>query len=98
MKTLMFLFRHFDTSLPKDFLIQLKEQVPNSIIFTVNNETDFNRWDISYRTNKIVIEIIEDYNKLHGNELDKYFKFLYAGLDGFIDCNSETREETWKVY
>ena len=76
----------------------MEELVPSSIILTVNNKVDFNRWDISYRTDKRVIDIIESYNTTHDNILNTYFKFFQTDLNGFIDCNSETREETWNRY
>ncbi len=99
MKTQIITFKNFDRPLPKDFIIALNHKYPNATTLLVDNETlDFNRWELSLRMDTSVVNFILEYNKLNDNILNEYVKILSVNTDeGYLQFNSETREEVWIV-
>jgi len=98
MKIPLILFKDFDRSLPKDFITELEYKTPDAVIALVKDDSlDFNRWDFSLRTSKAVLDVINDYNKTHDNILDDYLKIISIDPDatGFLQFNSESKEEIW---
>ena len=97
MKTQIITFKHFDHPLPKDFVTALNHKYPNATTLLVDGETlDFNRWELSLRMDTSVVNFILEYNKLNDNILNEYVKVLSVNMDeGYLQFNSETREEVW---
>lgn len=94
----LLLFKDFNAVLPKEFLAVLEVSCSDAIIFTVRGELDFNRWQLSYRTDPAVLDCVALINKRHSNMLDNIIEVITISGDpfsGFIEFDDNGREH-WK--
>jgi len=93
------LLTNFNCEFPDTFISFLEQQFPEFCCCTVNNKQDFNRWDMSVRSDKRITHAIKLYEKTYTCSLSGYFNIckIRDKEKGLITVNIDTYEESWEL-
>ena len=92
------LFNKFHAQFPSAFISFLEEHFPHLCSSNVRDEIDFNRWDISVRSDNRLEHAIKLYEKSHGSLSDIIrFNQIRTKDKGFIVLDTETGKEDWEL-
>lgn len=86
------LFVNFYSELPDTFINYLYDKYPECCSITIRDNLDFNRWDISLRTDIKLNKTIKLYEKQYSS-MAAYFKFEPTKSNGFITLDTKSNEE-----
>lgn len=99
-KNKMVLLKNFAIALPESLTVKLLESVPEAFAHTVKNVLEFNRWELSVRTDEKVVSCIQKLQETDPNLVNMYFKIVEVTdiHTGVIQIDSNTNEELWQSW